>query len=113
MRDPEDKKAFAEAFQMLAAVYRQEVTKPLMAGYWAALQDLPIETVQGVIVDALRNGGEFMPPPGVLRPKSKPEFVAPYHKPWIRPKEWGPSVLDEKLQWKQLAEALKPEGEES
>jgi hypothetical protein len=112
MRDPEDKRAFAEAIEMLAAVYRQEVTRPLLHGYWVVLHDLDLDVLRRQVVAALSSGSKFMPLPAELRPRQH-VLAAPYHAPWIRPKEWGSSVLDEKPQWKQLTESLKPEGEES
>lgn len=108
MRDPEDKRAFAEAIGTLALAYRQEVTKPMLAVYWAALSDLPLETVQASVLEALRSDADFMPPPGKLRPKVRVEYAAPYHKPWEPPKDWH---IDGRKEWAHLVEALKPEEE--
>lgn len=104
-----DRQAFAEAFQMLAAAYRVEPTRAMLSAYWIALEEFDLARVRAAIVDAIKHGGEFMPSASQLRPKQVQEFAAPYHRPWIRPKEWGPSMLAERPNFLALAEAKKPE----
>lgn len=77
----EDKREFAEAMQMLCAAYLVEPTKPLLAGYWIALEALTLDEVQAAITKALKTGDDFIPTGPELRSMARPK-VLPYHQPW-------------------------------
>jgi hypothetical protein len=62
----DDRKAFSEVMQLLAATYSKEATIDLIEAYWGALKDLPLEDVQFAAQTA-RMRMEYMPRPAHLR----------------------------------------------
>lgn len=64
--EPVDRPRFAAVLNLLASVYHREVTTLLLDGYWLALDDLPIGSVERGAASAMREC-KFMPTPVELR----------------------------------------------
>lgn len=65
MVDPDDKKPFAEIMQATMAIYSKDVTKPVMALYWAALIEYDLAAVSRAFEFWIKNPdqGQFAPKP--------------------------------------------------
>jgi hypothetical protein len=107
-----DKAVFSKALYELAAALRVEVTKPLLAGYWRGLEELPIDSVLTAIDKAFRVS-EFMPSVAELRglaPKGETRFfrgagmIGPAPEPeQVSP--WTEEQLAELTAWRKEMEA--------
>jgi len=62
----EDRQPFAECLAQLGHVFGRPVDAALADAYWRALDDLPLERVQGAVRRAVRESRGF-PAPAVLR----------------------------------------------
>jgi hypothetical protein len=62
----QDRKAFADCIQALAAAFRTETSPALFESYWMGLDDLPLNAVLAAVKQAARKC-RFMPVPAELR----------------------------------------------
>lgn len=85
MQDTEEnRERFRRYIEGLAAAWNQRLSVPQIYAYWLGLQDLKLAQVRDGVTTAIREGGEFMPPPGILRRfcGASPRSQVPYHQPW-------------------------------
>ena len=68
LRDPDDKRAFADMLATVGALYSREVSKSLTAMYWQALLPYDLAAVRAAFDRHVKNpdAGQYMPKPADL-----------------------------------------------
>lgn len=66
MNDPGDRATFLRAITVLVTTMNEPMSEARLEGYWLALQDLPIDTVEHGLAHALRSA-RFFPKPAEIR----------------------------------------------
>src|SRR5581483_11932867 len=98
MKDPDDRKAFAEALYVVAETLGAKLSDVALEGYWRVLETMPLASLRIACDRALREC-EFMPRPKELLDLAKPARVLPYPLPWRDPvKQLG--AVDARDSWK-------------
>jgi hypothetical protein len=84
MKDPEDRKAFAEALYVVAETLGGKLSDVALEGYWRVLGRLSLASLR-IACDRALAECEFMPRPKELLKLARPAPVPPYHLPWRDP----------------------------
>jgi hypothetical protein len=64
-----DHPAFAELLALLGETFQEPITEARMAGYWVALEDIPLPVLQAAVQEALRSC-RYFPRPVELRERA-------------------------------------------